>query len=56
MKTIKDQFNEIVELQDFKKPSWLEINRPYIQAAFYILALFAVNDLMITIWRSVTGH
>jgi hypothetical protein len=56
MKTVKDQFNEIIEHQDFKKQGWLEANRPYIQVAFYIVALFAINDLMITIWRSMTGH
>lgn len=56
MKTVKDQFDEIIEHQDFKKQTWLESSRPYIQVAFYVAALFAVNDLMITIWRSMTGH
>ena len=56
MKTVKDQFDEIIESQDFKKQSWLKATKPYIQAAFYVAALFAFNDLMITIWRSMTGH
>ena len=56
MKTIKDQFDEIIESQDFKKQGWVEAGKPYIQVAFYIAALFAANDLMITIWRSMTGH
>lgn len=55
MKTTKDKFDAIIEAENFKQ-GWLEKNRPYINVALYILALFALNDLMITIWRSMTGH
>jgi hypothetical protein len=56
MKTITDQFDAIIEHQDFKKRSWVEANRPLLQLAFNIVALFAANSLMVDIWRSVTGH
>jgi len=56
MKTITDKFDAIIEYQDFKKKSWIEDITPYLQAAFSLIALFAANDLLITIWRSMTGH
>ena len=56
MKTITDQFEAIVANQDIGKTTWLDRNHGYIQVAFNIAALFAANDLMITIWRSMTGH
>jgi hypothetical protein len=56
MKTITDKFDSIIEYQDFKKQSWTEAITPYVQAAFSLLALFAANDLLVTIWRSMTGH
>jgi hypothetical protein len=56
MKTTKDKFDAIIKYQDFKKQTWLEANQPIIQIAFQVVALFAANDLMITIWRSMTGH
>jgi hypothetical protein len=56
MKTITDKFDAIIEHQDFKKQGWLEVITPYLQAAFSLAALFAANDLLVTIWRSMTGH
>jgi hypothetical protein len=56
MKTITDKFDAIIANQDFKKQSWIEIVTPYLQAAFSLVALFAANDLLVTIWRSMTGH
>ena len=56
MKTITDRFNSIIEYQDFKKQSWIEAITPYVQVAFSLLVLFAANDLLVTIWRSMTGH
>jgi hypothetical protein len=56
MKTMTDKFDAIVEYQDFKKQSWIEVITPYVQVAFSVLALFAANDLLVTIWRSMTGH
>jgi hypothetical protein len=56
MKTITDQFEAIVANQDIGKTTWLDRNHGYIQVAFSLVALFAANDLMIAIWRSMTGH
>lgn len=56
MKTITDRFDAIVKQQDFKKQSWIEVITPYIQVALSVIALFAANDLLVTIWRSMTGH
>ncbi len=56
MKTITDKFDAIIEHQDFEKQSWLDAITPYVQVAFSAVALFAVNDLLVTIWRSMTGH
>jgi hypothetical protein len=56
MKTITDKFDAIIEYQHFKKQSWIEAITPYLQVAFSLFALFAANDLLITIWRSMTGH
>ena len=56
MKTITDRFDAIIEHRDSKKQSWIETVTPYIQVAFSLLALFAANDLLVTIWRSATGH
>jgi hypothetical protein len=56
MKTITEQFESIIEYQNFDNKSWLETSKPYVQAAFYIVALFAANSLIVTIWRSMTGH
>jgi maltodextrin utilization protein YvdJ len=56
MRSVVDRFDTITSNQGFSKTSWLEQNQPYIQVAFNIAMIFAVNDLMITIWRSMTGH
>ena len=56
MKTITDKFDAIIEYQDFKKQSWIEAITPHLQAVFSLIALFAANDLLVTIWRSMTGH
>lgn len=56
MKTITDKFDSIIEYQDFKKQSWIELITPYLQATFSLIALFVANDLLVTIWRSMTGH
>jgi hypothetical protein len=54
MKTITDQFESIVA--NYEKTSWLDRNHGYVQAAFNLTLLFAANDLLVTIWRSMTGH
>jgi hypothetical protein len=56
MKTITDKFDAIIKHQDFKEQTWIEAITPYLQAAFSLIALFAANDLLVTIWRSMTGH
>lgn len=56
MKTIKERFDLIVAEQNLAKPTWLESIEPYIQAAFSIAVLFAANELLVAIWRSMTGH
>jgi hypothetical protein len=54
MKTITDQFESIVA--NYGKTNWLDRNHGYIQVAFNLALLFAANDLLVTIWRSMTGH
>jgi hypothetical protein len=54
MKTIADQFESIVA--NYEKASWLDRNHGYIQAAFNVALLLAANELLIAIWRSMTGH
>jgi hypothetical protein len=56
MTTTKNKFDAIIKRQDFKKQGWLETYQPFIQTAFHVVALVAANDLLVAIWRTMTGH
>jgi hypothetical protein len=38
------------------KDNWLELYYPQLQLAFNVVALFLANEIIIYIWRSMTGH